>query len=107
MDDSDGIAADLDAAMARAVAAYRDPWRERAAPGHARTVPPIAAPLIEQPRVPVRGSAYRPALQAPVVPSGQLAGTGGVMAGMTTGHRLGPLDDIPVGEGRAYAVGTS
>ncbi|MEW9529952.1 Rieske (2Fe-2S) protein [Microbispora sp. NPDC049125] len=27
------------------------------------------------------------------------------MAGMTTRHRLGPLDEIPVGEGRAYAVG--
>jgi nitrite reductase/ring-hydroxylating ferredoxin subunit len=27
------------------------------------------------------------------------------MADMVTRYRLGPLDDIPIGEGRAYAVG--
>jgi nitrite reductase (NADH) large subunit len=53
MEDSDGIAADLDAAMAKSVAAYRDPWQERAAlvtPGQFRT----ALPLIPLPQVPVR-----------------------------------------------------
>ncbi|MDT4993783.1 MAG: nitrite reductase large subunit [Actinoplanes sp.] len=44
LDDSDGIAADLDAAMAAAVAAYRDPWQERrepATPGQFRTSVPL------------------------------------------------------------------
>jgi nitrite reductase (NADH) large subunit len=53
VDDADGIAADLDAAMAAAVAAYRDPWTERrepATPGQFRT----ALPLTVLPQVPVR-----------------------------------------------------
>jgi len=53
VDDSDGIAADLDAAMAQSVAAYRDPWLERRAPvtpGQFRT----SLPLIDLPQVPVR-----------------------------------------------------
>ncbi|MCA2213202.1 nitrite reductase large subunit NirB [Jidongwangia harbinensis] len=53
VDDSDGIAADLDAAMAKSVAAYRDPWKERAepaTPGQFRT----SLPLIVLPQVPVR-----------------------------------------------------
>jgi nitrite reductase (NADH) large subunit len=53
VDDADGIAADLDAAMAAAVAAYRDPWQERrepATPGQFRT----ALPLTVLPQVPVR-----------------------------------------------------
>jgi nitrite reductase (NADH) large subunit len=53
VDDADGIAADLDAAMAATVAAYRDPWRERdrpATPGQFRS----ALPLTVLPRVPVR-----------------------------------------------------
>jgi len=44
VDDADGIAADLDAAMAESVAAYRDPWKERAAPvtpGQFRTSLPL------------------------------------------------------------------
>jgi nitrite reductase (NADH) large subunit len=32
VDDADGIAADLDTAMAASIAAYRDPWQERADP---------------------------------------------------------------------------
>jgi nitrite reductase (NADH) large subunit len=54
IDDVDGIAADLDAAMAASVAAYRDPWKERqepATPGQFRT----SLPLTVLPQVPVRG----------------------------------------------------
>jgi nitrite reductase (NADH) large subunit len=53
VDDSDGIAADLDAAMAASVAAYKDPWKERAepaTPGQFRT----SLPLTVLPQVPVR-----------------------------------------------------
>ena len=53
VDDSDGIAADLDAAMAASVGAYKDPWRERAepvTPGQFRT----SLPLVVLPQVPVR-----------------------------------------------------
>jgi nitrite reductase (NADH) large subunit len=53
VDDADGIAADLDAAMAASVAAYRDPWKERAepaTPGQFRT----SLPLTVLPQVPVR-----------------------------------------------------
>jgi nitrite reductase (NADH) large subunit len=53
VDDSDGIAAELDAAMEASVGAYRDPWRERAepaTPGQFRT----SLPLIVLPQVPVR-----------------------------------------------------
>jgi nitrite reductase (NADH) large subunit len=44
LDDADGIAVDLDAAMAASVAAYRDPWQERAepaTPGQFRTSLPL------------------------------------------------------------------
>jgi nitrite reductase (NADH) large subunit len=44
VDDADGIAGDLDAAMAKSVAAYRDPWQERATPatpGQFRTALPL------------------------------------------------------------------
>ena len=44
LDDADGIAADLDAAMAASVAAYVDPWKERkepATPGQFRTSLPL------------------------------------------------------------------
>ena len=44
IEDSDGIAADLDAAIAASVAAYRDPWKERAdpvTPGQFRTALPL------------------------------------------------------------------
>jgi len=53
VDDADGIAADLDAAIHDAVAAYRDPWKERsepATPGQFRT----SLPLTVLPQVPVR-----------------------------------------------------
>jgi len=53
VDDSDGIAADLDAAMAASVKSYKDPWKERAepaTPGQFRT----SLPLIVLPQVPVR-----------------------------------------------------
>ncbi|MEU4533119.1 nitrite reductase large subunit NirB [Micromonospora ureilytica] len=53
VDDSDGIAARLDAAMAASVAAYRDPWLERrepVTPGQFRT----SLPLAVLPQVPVR-----------------------------------------------------
>jgi nitrite reductase (NADH) large subunit len=53
VDDADGIAADLDARMAASVAAYRDPWKERAdpaTPGQFRT----SLPLTVLPQVPVR-----------------------------------------------------
>jgi nitrite reductase (NADH) large subunit len=53
VDDADGIAAELDAAMAASVAAYRDPWKEReepATPGQFRT----SLPLTVLPQVPVR-----------------------------------------------------
>ncbi len=53
VDDSDGIAEQLDAAMAETVARYRDPWlegREPADPGQFRT----SLPLEVLPRVPIR-----------------------------------------------------
>jgi hypothetical protein len=67
VDDSDGIAARLDADMNASVAAYRDPWLERrepATPGQFRT----SLPLVVLPQVPVRGSAPVPG-PGPVVPS--------------------------------------
>ncbi|WP_440071931.1 nitrite reductase large subunit NirB [Streptosporangium sp. OZ121] len=74
VDDSDGIAAELDAAMARAVAAYRDPWRERAAPVTPGQFRP-SLPLIEQPRVPVR-EPVPVGTPGPVVPAVGSAVTG-------------------------------
>ena len=53
VDDSDGLAEQLDANMAKSVAAYRDPWqdgREPATEGQFRT----SLPLVPLPRVPVR-----------------------------------------------------
>jgi len=53
VDDADGIAADLDAAMEASRAAYRDPWqegREPASPGQFRP----ALPLVDLPLVPRR-----------------------------------------------------
>ncbi|MBB2947455.1 nitrite reductase (NADH) large subunit [Actinoplanes lutulentus] len=53
VDDADGIAAALDAAVEEAVQAYKDPWKERAepaTPGQFRT----SLPLIVLPQVPVR-----------------------------------------------------
>jgi len=53
VDDAEGIAADLDAAVVAAVGAYRDPWKERAAPatpGQFRT----SLPLLVLPQVPIR-----------------------------------------------------
>ncbi|GID28230.1 nitrite reductase large subunit NirB [Paractinoplanes brasiliensis] len=53
VDDADGIAAALDAAMDATVASYRDPWKDReqpATPGQFRT----SLPLTVLPQVPVR-----------------------------------------------------
>lgn len=53
IDDADGIAADLDAAVQASVAAYADPWKERqepVTPGQFRT----SLPLTVLPQVPVR-----------------------------------------------------
>jgi nitrite reductase (NADH) large subunit len=53
VDDADGMAADLDAAVQASVEAYADPWKERddpAEPGQFRT----ALPLTVLPQVPVR-----------------------------------------------------
>ncbi len=53
VDDAEGIAADLDAAVEAAVGAYRDPWKERAepaTPGQFRT----SLPLLVLPQVPIR-----------------------------------------------------
>jgi nitrite reductase (NADH) large subunit len=53
VDDSEGIAARLDAAMAASVAAYQDPWlegREPVTPGQFRP----SLPLVDLPKVPVR-----------------------------------------------------
>ncbi|WP_127507130.1 nitrite reductase large subunit NirB [Actinoplanes solisilvae] len=53
VDDKDGIAADLDAAMDATVSTYRDPWKDRdepATPGQFRT----SLPLTVLPQVPVR-----------------------------------------------------
>ncbi|MET0450231.1 MAG: nitrite reductase large subunit NirB [Mycobacterium sp.] len=53
VDDSDGIAAELDAAMERSVGAYRDPWQDGKQPvteGQFRS----SLPLLPLPQVPVR-----------------------------------------------------
>ncbi|MET8526515.1 nitrite reductase large subunit NirB [Micromonospora sp. NPDC005172] len=67
VDDSDGIAARLDATMDASVAAYRDPWLERrdpVTPGQFRT----SLPLAVLPQVPVR-EAVPVSVPGPVVPS--------------------------------------
>jgi nitrite reductase (NADH) large subunit len=53
VDDSECVAADLDAAMQASIDAYADPWKERsdpATPGQFRT----SLPLTVLPQVPVR-----------------------------------------------------
>jgi nitrite reductase (NADH) large subunit len=53
VEDTDGIAEALDAAVEEAVQAYKDPWKERAVPatpGQFRT----SLPLTVLPQVPVR-----------------------------------------------------
>jgi nitrite reductase (NADH) large subunit len=57
--DSDRIAAQLDAAIAESVAAYRDPWQERTAPVTPGQFRP-SLPLIPLPRVPVRDPEVTP-----------------------------------------------
>ncbi|MEU5785185.1 nitrite reductase large subunit NirB [Micromonospora lupini] len=82
VDDSDGIAARLDAAMAASVAAYRDPWLERrdpVTPGQFRT----SLPLAVLPQVPVR-EAVPVSIPGPVAPSIGSAVPGGGSAG--NGH---------------------
>jgi nitrite reductase (NADH) large subunit len=56
VEDTDGIAVDLDLAMAASVAAYRDPWKERAEPATPGQFRP-SLPLIVLPQVPVRENA--------------------------------------------------
>ncbi len=78
VDDSDRIAARLDAAIAESVAAYRDPWQERAepvTPGQFRT----SLPLIPLPRVPVRGP------EPVTVPGPVLPAVGSAEAGSVAG----------------------
>ncbi len=53
VDDSESIAARLDAAVRESVDAYRDPWQERAAPVTPGQFRP-SLPLVELPLVPVR-----------------------------------------------------
>jgi nitrite reductase (NADH) large subunit len=71
VDDSDGIAADLDAGMQAAVDSYVDPWRERTepvVPGQFRT----ALPLISLPQLPVRSTVDSPvAAELAVQPDGE------------------------------------
>ncbi|MGC4868720.1 nitrite reductase large subunit NirB [Micromonospora sp. DT53] len=84
VDDSDGIAARLDAAMAASVAAYRDPWLERrepVTPGQFRT----SLPLAVLPQVPVREAVPVP---GPVAPSIGSAVPGGGSA--DNGNGAGP-----------------
>jgi nitrite reductase (NADH) large subunit len=53
VDDSEGIAAELDTRMQKSVDSYRDPWQDGekpATPGQFRT----SLPLIPLPQVPVR-----------------------------------------------------
>ncbi|MDT5110371.1 MAG: nitrite reductase large subunit [Mycobacterium sp.] len=53
VDDSDGVAAQLDANMAKSIGAYRDPWQDGRTPvteGQFRT----SLPLLPLPQVPVR-----------------------------------------------------
>ncbi|WP_406063280.1 nitrite reductase large subunit NirB [Micromonospora sp. NBC_00860] len=86
VDDSDGIAARLDAAMAASVAAYRDPWLERrdpVTPGQFRT----SLPLAVLPQVPVRET-VPVAVPGPVVPSIGSAVPGGGSA--DNGNGAGP-----------------
>ncbi|WFF00163.1 nitrite reductase large subunit NirB [Micromonospora sp. WMMD964] len=87
VDDSDGIAARLDATMAASVAAYRDPWLERrdpVTPGQFRT----SLPLAVLPQVPVR-EAVPVSVPGPVVPSigSAVSGPGSVTDGSAgNGH---------------------
>jgi nitrite reductase (NADH) large subunit len=53
VDDGEGIAERLDAAVQESVDAYRDPWQERAEPVTPGQFRP-SLPLVELPRVPVR-----------------------------------------------------
>ena len=89
VDDRDGIVAGLDERMQQSVDSYADPWQEGREP---RTSGQFAdaLPLIPLPQVPVR-----PAIRGAV----------GMSAPEITSHRLGPVEAIPLGEGRAFAVG--
>jgi nitrite reductase (NADH) large subunit len=53
VEDSEGIAPDLDARMQKSVDSYRDPWRESQQPDAAIQFQP-SLPLIQLPQVPVR-----------------------------------------------------
>ena len=100
VEDSEGIAADLDAADAEATstptATRGRKGAEPVTPGQFRT----SLPLVVLPQVPVRsaGRAIRRSERSRLV-------DGTAVTARRTGHRLGPLDQIPLGEGRAFAVG--
>ncbi|MEU7399664.1 nitrite reductase (NAD(P)H), partial [Streptomyces albogriseolus] len=97
VDDSEGIAARLDAAMAASVAAYRDPWLERrdpVTPGQFRT----SLPLAVLPQVPVR-EAVPVSVPGPVAPSIGSAVPGGGSAG--NGHRGNGHNGIGAGPASA------
>ncbi|MFF0153676.1 nitrite reductase large subunit NirB [Micromonospora sp. NPDC005203] len=103
VDDSDGIAARLDAAMAASVAAYRDPWLERrepVTPGQFRT----SLPLAVLPQVPVREAVPVPVpVPGPVVPSIGSAVPGGGPAGVPGGNGHKGHGDNGNGAGPASA----
>ena len=84
VEDSLGIAGDLDARMQESVDAYQDPWQEGAAPatpGQFRT----SLPLRSCPRCRSDDRSVQ-------------------RADAATAHRLGPTRQIPLGEGRAFGV---
>ena len=76
VDDAEGIAARLDAAIQAAVDAYDDPWQEARGAGAPGAVP-------HDPRASRRGAAMRDA----------------------SPQNLGPIEQIPLGEGRTFQVG--
>ena len=92
VDDVEGIADELDARMQETVDRYADPWatdRTEATPGQFHD----ALPLVPLPQVPIRTSSS--------------PGRGVVVSSTEEAveARLGPVDRIPLGEGRAFLVG--
>ena len=86
VEDSLGIAAELDARMQESVDAYQDPWQEGADAGHPRPVP------------------HLPAVGGPPAGAGPMTRRSSARPSARPAHRLGPLDQIPIGEGRAFGV---
>ena len=90
VDDVEGLAEGLDARMQEAVDRYADPWatdQEEQTPGQFHD----ALPLIPLPQVPIRE------------PGGGVDEH--VVGVRPVSARLGSVDQIPVGEGRAFLVG--